>query len=137
MQKDRHCYLKPYDIIVYALIVVLFVLSCVFVSTFSQEDGENFELVFKGKVILQACFSGFVEYDEDYITKKSDNEYEVITECGMNLLKIDFSTKNARFIQSDCHGEECLAMNLKSGGIVCAPHSLVLRYKNDYGPVVG
>ena len=137
MQKGEYNYFKPHDIIIYALVIALFALSCIFVANSRGDNGERFEVLFKGEVIFKANFEGFVEYNECYVTKKSDNEYEIVTERGKNLLKIDFTSRNARFTEADCHGEECLAMNLNSGGVVCAPHSLVLRYEKDYGPTAG
>ena len=137
MQKGEYKYFKPHDIIIYALVLVLFVLSCVFVTTSRGDSGERFELLYKNEVILKADFDGFSEYNENYVAKKSKNEYEIVTERGKNLLKIDFTSQNAKFTEADCHGEECLAMNLKTGGVVCAPHSLVLRYERDYDPTVG
>lgn len=70
MQKGEYKYFKPHDIIIYALVLVLFMLSCVFVTTSRGDSGERFELLYKGEVILKADFDGFSEYNENYVAKK-------------------------------------------------------------------
>ena len=71
MRKGEYKYFKPHDIIIYALVLVLFVLSCVFVTTSRGDSGERFELLYKGEVILKADFDGFSEYNENYVAKKA------------------------------------------------------------------
>lgn len=136
MKDKKYPFFKKGDVIVYALILVIGLISCIFVF-YPKNDEENFIVRYRGETIMQGSIVGKVSFDETFVKKIDDLTYEITTEKGRNVIGID-REKNDLFVKSsDCHGEECMSMSLKKGGIICSPHSLVIKFSSDFVPQIG
>ena len=136
MKEKEYPFFKKGDLIIYALILVLAVVSCVLVFNLKSE-GEVFVVRYKGETIMQGKIYGDVDFDSSFVKKTGDCTYEIVTEKGKNVIVIDKTKKDVFVKESDCHGEECMGMSLKKGGIICSPHSLVIKFYYDSTPQVG
>ena len=132
--KNRASGLEKYpfricDIAVYALIAAL--IAVLFISSVPK-SGLSAEVTVKGERVMTVDFSGKrCEIYSAAVKAAGENEYLIVSENGYNVLEIDYAARTVRVKGSDCAGKECVSMDLANGAIVCAPHSLVVRFTDD------
>ncbi len=141
MTKSKEKYFKRADIIVYAILIVI--AACLFFTTVKPRtsSGCAFTVQVKGEVVFKGDFQTktYTVIREEAVKKLSDNVFEIITEKGKNVIKIDWENSDVTVIETDCGTtKECTYMSLKNGDIICVPHSLVIKSTGSIpDPVVG
>ena len=130
---------KKADIIVYIALAVIMALCFVF-SAFSVEKGDSFDVYLHGEIVLSYSLTdgSYVVSDDAAVQKKSDTVFIIRSEKGYNELTVDLIKKEVVVSDADCIGKECKTMRLSNGSIICAPHSLIIKYSGDeLSPRVG
>ena len=130
-------YFRLWDIAVYALIAALIV---VLVFAFQQNSGERFAVYIDGNIVLEYDLEsgGYTVFDSERVTALSKTEFAISSAYGKNVLTVDLDKKDAFISDADCASKDCKSMKLSSGGIVCAPHRLTVKYLGgNYEPTVG
>ncbi len=123
---------KPFhkaDIAIYAVLVLL-TASLFFVPFCNKSVEAGFSVYLDGKTVMTANFDEktLSVVDKTAVTKIGEDEYEITSEKGYNVIKIDWDARDVTVTKTDCGtSKECTLMSLKKGEIICVPHSLVIK----------
>lgn len=141
MTKSKEKYFKRADIIVYAILTVI--AACLFFVSVKPTINSDcaFTVQVKGEVVFKGDFQTktYTVTRAESVKKLSDDVFEIITEKGKNVIKIDWENSDVTVVETDCGTtKECTYMSLKNGDIICVPHSLVIKLTGSVpDPVVG
>jgi hypothetical protein len=108
--------MKRYDLALYAILALIFALSCAYVPLTGRGGGEmTLEVVRDGKTEFRAPLRGVPEILEF----RGPEGYNAIS-----------AAKGVRMVSADCPGGDCLrAGTIKNAGesVICLPHRLTVR----------
>ena len=125
---------KPFrsgDVVIYIALVAIVAL-CFILSAFSVKKGASFDVYSKGRIVLHYSFEDGSYRIFDGCVEKSDGDiFTVKCDGGYNVLSVDRAARDVTVKDADCVGKECELMKLSNGSIVCAPHSLLVRFSGE------
>ena len=120
---------KPFDVAIYILLAAIVAL-CFVLSASAKPSGASFEAYLGGRLVLRYYFetSSYEIFDESAVEKENDG-FVIRSEKGFNKIAVVDGERDVRVVETDCGtSRECMKMSLKNGSVICAPHSLVIRY---------
>ena len=126
------------DLFVYILLIAIVAL-CFLLSAFSVERGDSFDVYSHGEIVLQYSFEdGSYRISGSAVEKIDEDKFIIRCDRGYNVLTVDREKKDVVVTDADCVGKECTLMKLSNGSIICAPHSLIVKYSGEeLSPKVG
>ena len=130
--------LKAGDVFVFIALAAIVAL-CFITSAFSVQRGRSFDVYSKGKIVLRYSFEdGSYRIFDEAVKKTGVDEFTINCDRGYNVIAVDRNACEVTVSDADCIGKECTARRLSDGFIVCAPHSLVIKYSaEEPSPRVG
>lgn len=126
------------DIIVYLVLAVA--VLALFLTAGVSKKSLGFTAELSGNRVMEGDFEDkSVNFDSRYVQKIGEDVYKITSEKGYNVIFIDWQNNDIKVTETDCGtSKECTFMSLKSGDIICAPHSLIIRsLEREPIPIVG
>lgn len=132
---------KKCDVFVYSALVALIVVLFVVATVCFKPSTEGFTVLLNGKTVMTADFASKTLNitDDKSVTRVGENDYKILSENGYNTIRINWEDRDVTVIETDCGtSKECTRMRLKTGDVICAPHSLVIKFTGKTpDPVIG
>ena len=137
-QEKENKIFKKWDILVYAILLVLIVV--LFLVVFISKDDskiEGFEMSYKNNKILTYDFQkDSFDYNSEFIEiNECENGYIILfylddKKTDFNKIQVNTQDKCVVVLDASCStSKDCTSMSIKkiSDTIICVPHSLIIK----------
>ena len=129
---------KKGDVIIYAALAVVF---AVLLSVgLSGKSGSGIEAFVGGEKVFEYDYDArtFVIFNGEIVKDLGDDTFIFYCEGGYNVLKVEPALCDAHVIRADCVTLDCTKMRVSVGGVICAPHALIIKERGStFEPVAG
>ena len=138
LQEKENKFFKRWDILVYAVLVLVIVaLFLIVLIPKSKDQLSGFKMEYNGVQVLEYNFDDdSIKYNSDYITfeKESQNIYVITFKENkesdeFNIIKVDLDSRQITCEDANCSlSKDCTHMKISKMGdtIICIPHKLFI-----------